>query len=87
MNHARRLASLLPNSTLEVVAGASHALPLVVADKILEQLAPQWEYDARRNETYCPRGNMRAFLWIIETIHHAVDVKLLQHSAITSWLT
>jgi pimeloyl-ACP methyl ester carboxylesterase len=39
MNHARRLASLLPNSTLEVVAGASHALPLVVADKILEQLA------------------------------------------------
>jgi hypothetical protein len=29
-----------PNSTLEVVAGASHALPLAVADKILEQLAP-----------------------------------------------
>ena len=40
MNHARRLASLLPDSTLEVVAGASHALPLAVADKILEQLAP-----------------------------------------------
>jgi len=39
MNHARRLASLLPNSTLEVVAGASHALSLVVADKILEQRA------------------------------------------------
>jgi len=40
MKHARRLASLLPNCTLEVVVGASHALPLVVADKILEQLAP-----------------------------------------------
>jgi pimeloyl-ACP methyl ester carboxylesterase len=40
MNHARRLASLLSNSTLEVVAGASHARPLAVADKILEQLAP-----------------------------------------------
>jgi len=40
MNHAGRLTSLLPDNTLEVVAGASHALPLVVADKILEQLAP-----------------------------------------------
>jgi pimeloyl-ACP methyl ester carboxylesterase len=40
MSHARRLASLLPNSTLEVVADANHALPLVVSDKILEQLAP-----------------------------------------------
>jgi pimeloyl-ACP methyl ester carboxylesterase len=40
MNHARRLASRLPNSRLEVVAGASHALPLVVAGEILEHLTP-----------------------------------------------
>ena len=40
MEHARRLKRLLPGSRLEVVAGASHALPLVAAERILEHLAP-----------------------------------------------
>lgn len=40
MEHARRLTRLLPNSRLEVVAGASHALPLVAAEGILDHLAP-----------------------------------------------
>ena len=40
MNHARRLASALPNSTLQVVPSTGHLLPLVIADEILEDLAP-----------------------------------------------
>jgi pimeloyl-ACP methyl ester carboxylesterase len=40
MRHARRLASLLPNSTLKVVPATGHLLPLVVAEEILEDLAP-----------------------------------------------
>ncbi|MDT7722101.1 MAG: hypothetical protein QOE94_3112 [Mycobacterium sp.] len=40
MRHARRLASLLPNSTLKVVPSTGHLLPLVVAGEILEDLAP-----------------------------------------------
>jgi pimeloyl-ACP methyl ester carboxylesterase len=40
MRHARRLASRLPNSTLKVVPATGHLLPLVVAEEILEDLAP-----------------------------------------------
>jgi pimeloyl-ACP methyl ester carboxylesterase len=40
MSHARRLASALPNSTLRVVPLTGHLLPVVVADEILEDLAP-----------------------------------------------
>jgi pimeloyl-ACP methyl ester carboxylesterase len=40
MNHARRLASLLPECTLRVVPSTGHLLPLVVADQILDGLAP-----------------------------------------------
>src|ERR1700692_4322624 len=44
-----------------------------------------WE-TARRSPI--PFGRKRrAFSWIIEIVHHAVDAKLLQHSAITLWLT
>jgi pimeloyl-ACP methyl ester carboxylesterase len=39
MSYARRLASLVPNSTLRVVASTGHLLPLVVADEILHDLA------------------------------------------------
>lgn len=40
MKHARRLASALPNSTLRVVPSTGHLLPVVIADEILEDLAP-----------------------------------------------
>jgi pimeloyl-ACP methyl ester carboxylesterase len=40
MSIARRLASALPNSVLKVVPSTGHLLPLVVADEILEDLAP-----------------------------------------------
>ncbi|MGH3551646.1 MAG: alpha/beta fold hydrolase [Mycobacterium sp.] len=40
MSMARRLASALPNSVLKVVPSAGHLLPLVVADEIVEDLAP-----------------------------------------------
>jgi len=40
MGHARRLASLLPECTLRVVPSTGHLLPLVVADQILDNLAP-----------------------------------------------
>ncbi|MFI1917209.1 alpha/beta fold hydrolase [Nocardia sp. NPDC020380] len=39
-SHARRLAAALPGSTLHMVAGAGHLLPLVVADEIIRDLAP-----------------------------------------------
>ncbi len=40
MSHARRLADSLPDATLQVVTATGHALPLVIADQILEDLAP-----------------------------------------------
>lgn len=40
MSHARRLASLLPNCTLMAVPSTGHLLPLVIAEEILEDLAP-----------------------------------------------
>ena len=40
MSIAHRLASALPNSVLKVVPSSGHLLPLVVADEILEDLAP-----------------------------------------------
>jgi len=40
MSHARRLASALPNGTLEVVPSAGHYLPVVIADAVLDGLAP-----------------------------------------------
>lgn len=39
MKHAQRLARLLPAADFRVVTGASHTLPLVVADKKLTDLA------------------------------------------------
>jgi pimeloyl-ACP methyl ester carboxylesterase len=40
MSHARRLASELPSRTLKVVPLTGHYLPVVVADAVLEDLAP-----------------------------------------------
>jgi pimeloyl-ACP methyl ester carboxylesterase len=40
MKHARRLASLLPNSTLRTVPATGHLLPVVMASQILDDLAP-----------------------------------------------
>lgn len=40
MKHARRLASALPNCMLRVVASTGHLIPLVIADEILDDLAP-----------------------------------------------
>jgi pimeloyl-ACP methyl ester carboxylesterase len=40
MSHARRLASLLPTCTLTAVPSTGHLLPLVIAEEILEDLAP-----------------------------------------------
>jgi pimeloyl-ACP methyl ester carboxylesterase len=40
MNHARRLARMLPSSTLNVVSSSGHLLPLAVSDKIVEDIAP-----------------------------------------------
>lgn len=40
MAHARRLAGALPSSALRVVPGAGHYLPAVIADAVLQQLAP-----------------------------------------------
>jgi hypothetical protein len=40
MSHARRLASLLPNGALTVVPSTGHLLPVVMAEEILEDLAP-----------------------------------------------
>jgi pimeloyl-ACP methyl ester carboxylesterase len=39
MNHARRLATALPSSTLKVVASTGHYLPAVIADALLDDLA------------------------------------------------
>jgi pimeloyl-ACP methyl ester carboxylesterase len=41
MDHARRLASALPSSTLNVVASSGHYLPAVIADVVLDDLAPR----------------------------------------------
>jgi pimeloyl-ACP methyl ester carboxylesterase len=41
MNHARRLATALPNSTLKVVAATGHYLPAVIADVVLDELTPR----------------------------------------------
>jgi pimeloyl-ACP methyl ester carboxylesterase len=41
MNHARRLATALPSSTLRVVASSGHYLPAVIADVVLDDLAPR----------------------------------------------
>jgi hypothetical protein len=41
MNHAHRLATALPTSTLRVVASAGHYLPAVIADAVLNDLAPR----------------------------------------------
>jgi pimeloyl-ACP methyl ester carboxylesterase len=40
MNHARRLATGLPNSTLRAVPSTGHYLPAVIADAVLGDLAP-----------------------------------------------
>jgi pimeloyl-ACP methyl ester carboxylesterase len=40
MKHARRLASALPNSALRVVPSTGHLIPVVIADEILDDLAP-----------------------------------------------
>ncbi|MBV9090972.1 MAG: alpha/beta hydrolase [Mycobacteriaceae bacterium] len=40
MKHARRLASLLPNHTLMTVPSTGHLLPVVMANEILDDLAP-----------------------------------------------
>jgi pimeloyl-ACP methyl ester carboxylesterase len=40
MKHARRLQSLLPNGTLKTVPLTGHLLPVVMANEILEDLAP-----------------------------------------------
>jgi pimeloyl-ACP methyl ester carboxylesterase len=40
MSHARRLASMLPTCTLTAVPSTGHLLPLVIAEEILEDLAP-----------------------------------------------
>jgi pimeloyl-ACP methyl ester carboxylesterase len=40
MNHARRLATELPNSTLRAVVSTGHYLPAVIADAVLDDLAP-----------------------------------------------
>lgn len=40
MSHARRLARALPNSTFNVVASTGHYLPVVIADAVLDDLAP-----------------------------------------------
>ena len=41
MKHARRLASLLPNSTLRAVPATGHLLPVVMAKEILDDLGPR----------------------------------------------
>jgi hypothetical protein len=41
MNHARRLATALPNSTLKVVAATGHYLHAVIADAVLDELTPR----------------------------------------------
>lgn len=41
MNHARRLATALPNSTLRIVASSGHYLPAVIADDVLDDLTPR----------------------------------------------
>jgi hypothetical protein len=41
MDHARRLASALTSSTLNVVAASGHYLPAVIADVVLDDLAPR----------------------------------------------
>lgn len=40
MTHARRLVSALPNATLSVVPSTGHYLPAVIADAVLQDLAP-----------------------------------------------
>jgi pimeloyl-ACP methyl ester carboxylesterase len=40
MNHARRLADALPRSTLKVVPSTGHFLPVVIADAVIDDLAP-----------------------------------------------
>jgi len=40
MSHADRLATALPNAVLRVVPSTGHLLPLLVADEIVEDLAP-----------------------------------------------
>ncbi|HXO51175.1 MAG TPA: hypothetical protein VN888_09125 [Mycobacterium sp.] len=44
MNHARRLATALPSSTLRVVASSGHYLPAVIADVVLgfPRSSPMW---------------------------------------------
>jgi pimeloyl-ACP methyl ester carboxylesterase len=41
MDHARRLATTLTSSTLNVVAASGHYLPAVIADVVLDDLAPR----------------------------------------------
>jgi pimeloyl-ACP methyl ester carboxylesterase len=40
MSHARRLTADLPNGDLRIVPATAHALPLVIAEDILGDLAP-----------------------------------------------
>lgn len=40
MSHARRLANALPNSTFRIIPLAGHYLPAVIADTVLDDLAP-----------------------------------------------
>jgi pimeloyl-ACP methyl ester carboxylesterase len=40
MSHARRLEAAVPNGTLRVISATGHYLPAVVADAVLEDLAP-----------------------------------------------
>jgi pimeloyl-ACP methyl ester carboxylesterase len=41
MTHAHRLATALPNSTFRLVASSGHYLPAVIADVVLDDLAPR----------------------------------------------
>lgn len=41
MTHARRLATALPNNTLNVVAASGHYLPAIIADDVLDDLTPR----------------------------------------------
>ena len=41
MDHARRLATALTSSTLNVVAASGHYLPAVIADVVLDDLVPR----------------------------------------------
>jgi pimeloyl-ACP methyl ester carboxylesterase len=41
IKHARRLATALPTNTLKLVASSGHFLPAIIADVVLDDLAPR----------------------------------------------